>query len=161
MFFLKKNKTTTHGNSGRRSSSQKFFPANFLTPQVERRCGKKWHPKTWENVVKGTGKPVCWSLPPRLPIYNGPYIDLPKGCQMVAKGCQLTSLLEFNWHPDWKVLLVSGPPQPTNTINNQPRLKNMLGFNHLNTSRKVNVEPENKFLEKESPVGNLYFKVPC
>jgi len=29
------------------------------------------------------------------------------------------------------------------------------------TPPKFNMEPENKSLEKESPVGNHYFQVPC
>ena len=27
------------------------------------------------------------------------YLDLPKGAEMVPKGCQSTMFLRFNWHP--------------------------------------------------------------
>ena len=37
----------------------------------------------------------------------------------------------------------------------------VMGGNYTDTPPKTNVEPENGPLEKEIPIGNHHFQVPC
>ena len=40
-------------------------------------------------------------------------------------------------------------------------MKYRMGFARMDTPPKTNMEPENGPLEKEIPIGNHHFQVPC